>query len=837
MTMTFLSQLGVIPAILIALVGIMILRGEDKERSVRRFLLFLLGVGVFILLALVLTMRFISVNDQQLYFQLAWLSAPSFLGILALILLNGRAGLAGMDRRTRIMAGSLGLAMIILFVLNWNPQFGIEFFILPGALLLTLGWTLGRRWNWLAIFLSLLCLAALGLFSFYMSHPPDYTTGSPPFAQQVLFLFGLGFNIWPGLAIVLSGVLVTASFHSPGTQGENTARKPPRRMRLFMAGLASVLLFYLAYNIFWGSVWDQTSDGLYGIFLSQLSGLIAVGTGMIMMLVLRGRNRLAGMLFMIVVPVMLNQSFEAGWHVSYHEITEGRAERISRALEKFHAREGSYPETLHALTPRDLLFIQQPVILAGEDWCYESGGDYYRLAAFYREFFSAPVSLRLYRSAGETPTSPMPCEERLAAMKEKYYSPMEDPSARQPPLPTPLPDIDVGMPKTEVQPVLAGAVVLPGGWSPDGSYFMFGTQDAGLTVHFLKGKTGEICTTEGQFSRMDGVREHYAWLQDGRLLFVDGAGEMVLLVPCQPGVERLTDHFAATFTQISASAPENGQILLRSESAYWILNGRTLEARPISEVSPNPYEFHWDGFVWLPGGERLVIARLNGRKGSNAGSTLYLIDGFTGEVLKSHFMEGDFGQSAPWMEALGNQQVLLHAQGEWLIVDFSVEPVKVTNVLKDIFRLDIRFPDEISAAGSHLESDGNGYYLAVRVNHPRNQATHLYSSPTGRVYVYHHEHHTLLIFPDGYLMELPKLETEPTYRDEYDIVLVDDPESVQPRLVLTGHTPREYLYLSLVYLAKRSQLAVASAHGVSLVSLPNGEMEAYWVLVGDGYSA
>jgi hypothetical protein len=215
MTLNILIQLGIIPAILIALAGIMILRGEDKARSARRFLLFLLGAGVLILLALVLTFRFISGDDPRLYFQLAWLSAPSFLGILALILLYAKAGLAGTDRRTRIMVGSLGLAMIILFGLNWNPQFGIEFFILPGALLLTLGWALGRRWHWLAIFLSLLCLGALGLFSFYMTHPPDYTAGSPPFAQRVLFLFGFGFNIWPGLAVVMSGVLLTASLQSP----------------------------------------------------------------------------------------------------------------------------------------------------------------------------------------------------------------------------------------------------------------------------------------------------------------------------------------------------------------------------------------------------------------------------------------------------------------------------------------------------------------------------------------------------------------------------------------------------------------------------------------------
>lgn len=347
--------------------GIMILRDEDKEGGARRFLLFLLGMGVLILLMLVLTMRFISGNDPQPYFQLGWLSAPSLLGILALISLHARAGLTSMDRRARITAGSLGLAMIILFVLNWNPQFGIELFILPGVLILTLGWALGRRWDWLAIVLSLMGLGMLGLFNYYVSHPPDYSASPPPFFLMLLFV--LGYNIWPGFSVVMSGVLLTASLHS------SDQHNPSRRTRLLLASLAISLPLFLGYVIFWGSVWDHTSDGLYGIFLSQLSGLIAVGIGMIMMLEMRVRNRLAGILFMIVVPVMLNQSFAAGWRVSYHEITEARAARIARALDRFHAREGYYPETLEALTPRDLLLIQQPVILGGEEWCYESGGD------------------------------------------------------------------------------------------------------------------------------------------------------------------------------------------------------------------------------------------------------------------------------------------------------------------------------------------------------------------------------------------------------------------------------------------------------------------------------
>ena len=72
---------------------------------------------MLILLVLVVTMRFISGNNPQLYFQLAWLLAPSLLGILALILLYAKTGLTNMDRKARMTAGVLGLALIILCLL------------------------------------------------------------------------------------------------------------------------------------------------------------------------------------------------------------------------------------------------------------------------------------------------------------------------------------------------------------------------------------------------------------------------------------------------------------------------------------------------------------------------------------------------------------------------------------------------------------------------------------------------------------------------------------------------------------------------------------------------
>jgi hypothetical protein len=178
--------------------------------------------------------------------------------------------------------------------------------------------------------------------------------------------------------------------------------------------------------------------------------------------------------------------------------------------------------------------------------------------------------------------------------------------------------------------------------------------------------------------------------------------------------------------------------------------------------------------------------------------------------------------------------VLIHGSDDLLIIDYSVDPPQFTNVLVDIFDLEINRRSEMAASGSFIVQDG--YYLVIRLNHPRSQATYLYNSQTGRVLIYDHEHHTLLLFPDGQLAQMPKWENIPTYRDEYDLVLIKTPEAVQPRLTFSGHSPREYAHLSIRYRTMTSQFVVASAHGVSLVSLPDGDVVSYWELVGDGVS-
>jgi hypothetical protein len=823
MAWTSLYQIAIIPAVLMTLAGLVFLRGQKDSEPTPRFLIFYLVVCLLMLLTVYLLGPDETAAPSPLSLELPQLFIPVVIGSLTIIVLSLKSAFQAASR-LRLPVILLAAAIVILLILLRNSRLAVGFYIMPGVLILAALWFAGSRSTWFAIAMGILGLCVILLFNWISVIQNQMRSAA------IQILFALLFFLTPVLLAVMPSLLTMEGLRKANVQPRFNKQNAP----LFIFSL--IMLAFLAYAILWGGIWDQTMDMGFGFIAAPIAGYLAIGAAMLMTNKLEAKSRLAGLLYMILVPSLIFQAYETGRKISHQTLTEDRAGKIAAALLKYHEREGRYPEKLGDLVPRDLLFIPFPVILLGENWCYQGGQDQYALAAFYREFWSAPVSLRVYASAGNPPEESLPCQGQLAAMKQKYYSPLDDPQAARPPVPTPLPDINVGIPKTEIRPLMDGSPALPGSWSPDSAYFVFGTADAGLTLHFLRADVGDICTAEIPFVGMDDLRKQHAWLPDGRLFFIDTSGNVVLLAPCEQGGESLADQFPEIFTEIAAYSPQSGLMLLKRKDAYGILDTNNFTVQPVPEVSPVPYDLHWDTHAWLPGSENLVIARLNGRKGSAAGSTLFEIDGETGEVQKEILLSGEYGQSSPWIEGLSEHELLVHDRGKLLIVDFDTDPPAVADALEDIFHLDIPYPDKVSAAGSAVDKDGNGYYLAVRLDHPHNQATYLYSSREDRVYEYDHEHHSLLLFPDGELMEMPRQEDVSTNTDEYDVVLVDQPEVIQPGLKLTGHTPREYPHLSLEYLKSDAMLAVASAHGVSLVSLPDGKMNAYWTLAGDGYS-
>ena len=189
----------------------------------------------------------------------------------------------------------------------------------------------------------------------------------------------------------------------PATPPVPEKRPGSRLSGAFRLALAFAILGALAYTIFWYSVWDQTSDGMGGIFYMMPAALVGVGAGAVMGVNAKSWFRSSGFVFAVSVPVLVIWAFTYGWQVPFAGITEDRAARIQSAIENFYSRAGRYPSTLNELAPRDLLYLPQPVMFRGEGWCYQGGAEYYRFGTFYHEYFSAPVSLKIYSQAGNPP--------------------------------------------------------------------------------------------------------------------------------------------------------------------------------------------------------------------------------------------------------------------------------------------------------------------------------------------------------------------------------------------------------------------------------------------------
>lgn len=413
-----LLQFGLIPVALLIGVGWWINSRGYPEPVLRRYLLILALAAGVLLLGVVGISAWLSRGGRGFAIPVEALLAPALLAVLALALVSLR-GLAGAPRKEQVLISLLGLALIGLLYGLRNDGLGYTSFVVLGSLILAIVWKVGWRSAAVAIGLSIVALVLLGLY--YRRVAIGYPLSGSQWLQTAYSILGFV----PILVVALSALLFTLGIQRlPAIQVEPPKSTIRAWLPAFLRiGLAILLVASLAYIILWGSIWDQTHDGMYGIFLSIFCSLVSIGAGVLMVFTLSGRQRLASLIFLIVVPVLLFQGFNLGWRISNLEVTAGRAARIQRAVEHFYEREYSYPTVLDELTPRDLLWTPGPVILQGEGWCYQGGKHYYRLGAFYRDFFSSPLSLKIYARAGLPPEAVWECEARLPEMKARYDPP------------------------------------------------------------------------------------------------------------------------------------------------------------------------------------------------------------------------------------------------------------------------------------------------------------------------------------------------------------------------------------------------------------------------------
>jgi hypothetical protein len=169
-----------------------------------------------------------------------------------------------------------------------------------------------------------------------------------------------------------------------------------------------------------------------------------------------------------------------------------------------------------------------------------------------------------------------------------------------------------------------------------------------------------------------------------------------------------------------------------------------------------------------------------------------------------------------------------------VLVDLAGSEPRVITVLPELFGLDLVYPDEFSADTSVADESAGTYHIAFKLNTASDKATYLYHSESDQVEKLPVEGHTYLIFPDGDLEPLFLAEDEPTYTDEFDLVWVDEPEKGIQHLSVAGHTPRDYPILWPRMVPDGSKIAFASSQGVSLVSIPEGQLLGFWKLEGGG---
>jgi hypothetical protein len=286
--------------------------------------------------------------------------------------------------------------------------------ILFGGALLAFGWLLWKRLDkWVALsyplvlILMLSAVWATDTYTEFKFLPPQLA----PFAQSLSW-------IAPILGIILSFRILGWAL---------AAEHGSRLRRSLLAGLLVLPIFLLlAWQVATASAWDVATDGLGGVSMLEFAFVFGVASAAheAWSLPLKRSYWVYGLAALTLVAVMGAMSFgtfgfDGAWGNVPHARTARRAEQINRAILRYHAEQGRYPQALADLTPGYLLYLPTPFIIQHQDWCYQSGSDFYRLGYVYRDYFSTPASVKVFAAAGQPPDPSWPCDAEAA----KYPAP------------------------------------------------------------------------------------------------------------------------------------------------------------------------------------------------------------------------------------------------------------------------------------------------------------------------------------------------------------------------------------------------------------------------------
>jgi hypothetical protein len=253
----------------------------------------------------------------------------------------------------------------------------------------------------------------IGVLAFIGLIPPTAIIVEPAPMNNLLpaeYTFGL-YLLLPA-AIIAAGMLLYAGLSS-WAQKQRFDRTTLLCLLLF-----GLLVVKITNNVYWLKVWDNTSDSM-GILWLIIPIFSALLIGSFLTTILPGKSRWGAAYGLLIIVLMLG-AYGLADLVGYRQRTEARAEQVRLAVEQYYAREGRYPHNLGELIPRDALWLSPPVIIFGQNWCYNASQDAYRLAYLDREHWSSPNRFaHVAASKGVIDSFPPACGEALAQIDDE----------------------------------------------------------------------------------------------------------------------------------------------------------------------------------------------------------------------------------------------------------------------------------------------------------------------------------------------------------------------------------------------------------------------------------
>jgi hypothetical protein len=321
----------------------------------------------------------------------------------------------------------LGLASWLIVGLGWgSANFGEA--ILQTAAFWTvaslMAFAFRRMGASIQIYTGMLILVGLFLPNAGVIATPEFHMPQPfPNVLNTLIFFIPTLALAVAAWLLHSGISRYLEWRKAGAveaEGSPAQRKPSGRSAAVLLGLSVLIFIKILENLYWLKIWDQTNDS-FGPFL--LAGPVAAGlvSGLILGITLAERAKPVGLYYAAFSLAALFAVSTFAQRVDFRQLTETRAGQVSQAIESYYARAGHYPEDLQQLVPWDMLSIPEPVIIYGQGWCYQGGGDAYRLGYISRDVWFSPMLIgKIYKTQRKAADPAHLCDAEMAALRISY---------------------------------------------------------------------------------------------------------------------------------------------------------------------------------------------------------------------------------------------------------------------------------------------------------------------------------------------------------------------------------------------------------------------------------